>query len=105
MSKIWTEGEVDFIRAHYADKGPRWVSERMDRTYKAIKMMGNMKLGLKYVRTCAEVVRAVTLDDVPHKTVDYAGIGITWTVGEWRRLNELTSGSVSGDNRSRRFGA
>ena len=37
-------------------------------------------------------------DDVPCRTIDYGGISITWTVGEWRRLQEVKSGTFCADN-------
>ena len=94
MGRRWTAIENDLLTEFYSSKGVKWVSGQLvERSEMAIMKRAEI-LGLssrthsvyRRARRTAQACALVDPDDTPHKTVDYGGISITWTVGEWRRL-------------------
>jgi hypothetical protein len=45
--RYWTIKEQQFVKSFYAEKGPKWIAQRIDRTVSAVQQYAN-KMGLKY---------------------------------------------------------
>ena len=86
--KGYTAEEYAYIDAHYSSRGPKFIQAKYPhRPCRSITEIANRR-GLRLTGPKTHK-RSVTGDDAPCKVMDYGGISITWTVGEWRRLQKL----------------
>ncbi len=45
--KIWSEEDLEFLCTHYAEKGPKWCAERLERTPRGVTVKA-LRLDLHY---------------------------------------------------------
>ena len=92
----WGDDDIEWIRQH-ADTMTRLdIANHFGVSWDAINGVGSRwligftyKRAPKRVRSRRRPLSVAVGDDAPHRTVDYGGISVTWTVGEWRRLQKV----------------
>ena len=95
--KAWTDEETAFLRQYYPYMGAVYVGSELGRTLAAVKARAS-KVDVRLMSHG----RCLTIDDMPRKTVDYGGIEVTWTRGEWRRLSQVLANRADNIKEGRR---